>query len=82
MTALQVDEMGNLWFISASDSLKNVELAADPSATLYSPGSARAEFMHLEGIATVTRDPLKLKELWSFTMKTWFRKARTIRASR
>lgn len=72
MTALQVDEMGNLWFISASDSLKNVELAADPSATLYFQGSARAEFMHLEGIATVLRDPVKLKELWSFTMKTWF----------
>lgn len=72
MTALQVDSMGNLWFISASDSLKNVELAADPSATLYFQGSAHAEFMHLEGIATVTRDPLKLKELWSFTMKTWF----------
>jgi general stress protein 26 len=72
MTALQVDEMGNLWFISASDSLKNLELAADPSATLYFQGSAHAEFMHLEGIATVTRDSLKLKELWSFTMKTWF----------
>jgi general stress protein 26 len=47
--------MGNLWFISASDSLKNVELAADPSATLYFQGSAHAEFMHLEGIATVAR---------------------------
>ncbi|ELX11197.1 pyridoxamine 5'-phosphate oxidase-like FMN-binding protein [Janthinobacterium sp. HH01] len=72
MTALQVDAQGNLWFISASDSLKNLELAAEPSATLYFQGSAHAEFMHLEGIATVLRDPVKLKELWSFTMKTWF----------
>jgi general stress protein 26 len=72
MTALQVDELGNLWFISAGDSLKNQELAADPSATLYFQGSAHAEFMHLEGIATVTRDPIKIKELWSFTMKAWF----------
>ncbi|MYM23620.1 pyridoxamine 5'-phosphate oxidase family protein [Duganella sp. FT135W] len=72
MTALQVDELGNVWFISASDSQKNIELAADPSATLYFQGSSHADFMHLEGIATVTRDPLKLKELWSFTMKTWF----------
>lgn len=72
MTALQVDEQGNIWFISASDSLKNLELAVDPSATLYFQGSARSEFMHLEGVATVLRDPVKLKELWSFTMKTWF----------
>lgn len=72
MTALQVDELGNIWFISASDSLKNQELAADPSATLYFQGSAHSEFLHLEGIATVLRDAAKLKELWSFTMKTWF----------
>ncbi|MBV6321698.1 pyridoxamine 5'-phosphate oxidase family protein [Duganella violaceipulchra] len=72
MTALQVDAQGNLWFVSASDSLKNLELAAEPSATLYFQASGRAEFMHLEGIATVLRDPVKLKELWSFTMKTWF----------
>jgi general stress protein 26 len=72
MTALDVDDLGNLWFISASDSLKNQELAADPSATLYFQGAAHSEFMHLEGIATVLRDPVKIKELWSFTMKTWF----------
>ena len=72
MTALQVDDLGNLWFISASDSLKNQELAADPSATLYFQGSTHADFMHLEGIATVLRDAVKIKELWSFTMKTWF----------
>jgi len=72
MTALQVDTLGNLWFVSASDSLKNLELAAEPSATLYFQGAGNAEYMHLEGIATVLRDPVKLKELWSFTMKTWF----------
>ena len=35
-------------------------------------GSAHSEFMHIEGVATVLRDRAKLKELWSFTMKTWF----------
>jgi general stress protein 26 len=72
MTALQVDALGNLWFISASDSLKNQELAADPSATLYFQGAAQSEFLHLEGVATVSRDAAKLRELWSFTMRTWF----------
>jgi general stress protein 26 len=72
MNALQVDDLGNIWFISASDSLKNQELAADPSATLYFQGSAHSDFLHVEGVATVLRDRAKLKELWSFTMKTWF----------
>ena len=68
MTALQVDDMGNIWFISASDSLKNQELAVDPSATLYFQGSAHSEFMHIEGVATVLRDRAKLKELWSLSL--------------
>ena len=72
MMAQQVDDLGNIWFISAGDSLKNQELAIDPSATLYFQGSAHSEFLHIEGVATVLRDRAKLKELWSFTMKTWF----------
>lgn len=71
MHTMQVDDLGNLWFFSASDSLKNRELAADPSATLYFQGASH-EFLHLEGIATVLRDPVKEKELWNFTLKTWF----------
>ena len=72
MSVQQVDEKGNLWFLSASDSHKNEELALNPKVTLYFQGSAHSDFLQLTGEATVSRDPEKIKELWEFVVKTWF----------
>lgn len=72
MSVQQVDEQGNLWFLSASDSHKNQEIAANPSVKLYFQGAKHAEFLSLEGRASISRDQAKIKELWNFVMKTWF----------
>lgn len=72
MSVLQADEAGNLWFMSASDSHKNQELAANPAVILFFQESKHAGFLQLDGIATISRDKAKIKELWDFTLKTWF----------
>ena len=72
MNVRQVDDEGNLWFLSASDSRKNQELALDPFVRLYFQGSKHSDFMQLNGQATVTRDRKKIKELWSPMIQTWF----------
>lgn len=72
MNVRQVDDEGNLWFLSASDSRKNQELALDPSVKLYFQGSKHSDFMQLDGYATITRDKAKIKELWSPMVQTWF----------
>jgi general stress protein 26 len=72
MNVLQVDEQGNLWFLSADDSHKNQELKTDPAVRLFFQGSPHSDFLHLEGTATVSRDKAKIKELWKFVLKTWF----------
>ena len=72
MSVQQVDEAGNLWFLSADDSHKNEELAKDHAVTLYFQGSAHADFLMLHGSATVSRDREKIKELWEPIVKTWF----------
>jgi general stress protein 26 len=72
MSVQQVDDAGTLWFLSASDSHQNREIAADPSVKLYFQGSAHAQFLSLEGTATISRDAAKIKELWKPTFKTWF----------
>ena len=72
MNVRQVDDQGNLWFLSASDSHKNAELAADPVVKLYFQGSAHSDFLFLTGSATISRDAAKIKELWNFILKTWF----------
>ena len=72
MNVRQVDDEGNLWFLSASDSRKNQELALDPSVKLYFQGSKHSDFMQLNGYATITRNKQKIKELWSPMVQTWF----------
>ena len=72
MNVLQVDEQGNLWFLSSSDSHKNAELQQDSHVRLFFQGSPHSEFLQLEGRATVSRDKAKIKELWNFILKTWF----------
>lgn len=72
MGALQVDGYGKLWFLSASDSHKNAEIAQNPLVWLFFQGSEHSGFVTLHGRAAVTRDKAKIKELWSPIMKAWF----------
>lgn len=72
MSVQKVDEEGNLWFLSASDSYKNQELLADPSVKLYFQSSAHAGFLMLAGRATISTDRKKIEELWQPVLKTWF----------
>ncbi len=72
MAVQEVDEQGNLWFLSADDSHKNAEIQANPTVRLYFQGDPHSDFLTLEGIATISRDKAKIKELWKFILKTWF----------
>lgn len=72
MNVRQMDEEGNLWFLSASDSHKNRELALDPSVTLYFQASPHSDFLRLSGLATVSTDRAKIEELWDPLLRTWF----------
>ena len=72
MSVQQVDEAGNLWFLSANDSHKNAEIAADRSVKLFFQGSAHSDFMYITGKAVIVTDRNKIEELWEPIMKTWF----------
>lgn len=72
MSVQKVDEAGTLWFLSASDSHKNQELAVNPSVKLFFQGSPRSDFLVLTGRAAVSTDRQKIEELWEPVFKTWF----------
>jgi general stress protein 26 len=72
MNVHQVDDLGNLWFLSASDSFKNAEIASRSQVRLFLQGSEHSDLLHLTGTAEVTQDKAKIKELWSPILKTWF----------
>jgi len=72
MSVQDIDDEGNLWFLSAIDSHKNDELQSDASVRLYFQGSAHSDFLELNGIANVSQDREKIEELWQPVIKTWF----------
>lgn len=72
MAVQEVDDEGNLWFLSSSDSHKNDELSVDPGITLYFQGAPHSDFLQLNGFASVSRDRARIKALWKPIMKTWF----------
>ena len=72
MSVQEVDDAGHLWFLSASDSHKNQELAEHPAVRLFFQASEHSGFLTLTGSATVTRDRERIKALWKPVLKTWF----------
>lgn len=74
MSVQQVDNEGNLWFLSSDDSHKNLELTEDPTVKLYFQGFEHSDFLQIDGIGTISRDKEKIKELWQFIVGNWFTK--------
>lgn len=72
MSVQDVDEEGNLWFLSANDSRKNREIGERPDVRLFFQGSEHAGFLVLTGQATISSDRQKIHELWEPIVKTWF----------
>lgn len=72
MSVREADDAGQLWFLSASDSHKNAEIAANPAVRLYFQKNAHAGFLELEGHAEIITDRERIRDLWNFMLKTWF----------
>jgi len=72
MSVQKIDDEGNLWFLSASDSKKNAEIASDPSVQLLFQGSQYSDYINIYGEATISKDKAMIKELWQPVLKTWF----------
>ncbi|HJP84298.1 MAG TPA: pyridoxamine 5'-phosphate oxidase family protein [Fimbriimonadaceae bacterium] len=72
MSVQKVDDDGSLWFLSAIDSHKNLELAENPEVELFFQGSPHSDFLRLTGTATISQDRAKIDELWNPIIKTWF----------
>ncbi|GAB3708184.1 hypothetical protein GCM10027592_43040 [Spirosoma flavus] len=72
MSIQKVDESGSLWFLSANDSHKNADIAADNRVHLLFQGSQNSDFLSVYGEATISTDRALIKELWEPLLKTWF----------
>jgi len=72
MAIQKVDDWGNFWFLSAKDSRKNDEVDHDPFVHLLFQGSPHSDFLNIYGIASISDDKEKIKELWEPIDKAWF----------
>ena len=72
MNVREVDDEGNLWFLSADDSHKNEELGESTEVRLFFQGSPHSDFLYLDGTATVSRDRERIEKLWQPMIRTWF----------
>jgi len=72
MAPEKIDDEGNFWFLSSSDSHKNEELERDSSVQLLFQGSSYSDYLSIYGKAVISKDKAKIKELWDPMMKTWF----------
>ncbi|HXS59138.1 MAG TPA: pyridoxamine 5'-phosphate oxidase family protein [Hanamia sp.] len=72
MSVQKMDEFGSLWFLSASDSHKNLDIARDNRVQLFFQGSAHSDFLSVYGEAAISTDKQLIKELWEPILKAWF----------
>lgn len=72
MSVLDVDDNGNLWFMSQADSTKNHEIETDPFTHLFFQNHKNSGFLNVYGISEVLEDRDKIEELWNPLLKVWF----------
>lgn len=72
MSVLDVDDNGNLWFMSHNDSNKNEEIALDPFTHLFFQEHKNSGFLNIYGISEIVNDQAKIDELWNPLLKVWF----------
>lgn len=73
MATSGVDEEGSIWFMSDRNSEKNKEIAVDPRVKLYYSHPGKSSFLIVSGMAEIVYDREKIRELWTYLDRTWFK---------
>jgi general stress protein 26 len=67
-----IDDDGTFWFLSAEDSGKNREIAANPIVQLVYSVPSKSAFLAVQGTAAILRDQKKIDQVWNPLAKAWF----------
>jgi len=76
MGTLDVDDEGNLWFLSKNDSDKNHDISHDNQVQLFYSNKGSAEYLSIYGRAQILTDRTKIKEYWTPLAKAWFKEGK------
>lgn len=72
MGVQEVDDQGNLWFLSSKTSNKNFEINHDNEVQLIFAKNADAHFLSVFGTAVIYTDRSHVEDIWTPMAKTWF----------
>lgn len=72
MSVQEVDDGGNLWFLSSAESNKNFEIRQDEAVQLLFANVADTEYLSIYGKAYIYKDKTTIEEKWSPMAKAWF----------
>ena len=72
MATQEVDEGGNIWFMSDTNSDKNRDIENDDRVQLFYSHTGNYEYLSVFGRAEIVHDRNKIEELWTEMAKTWF----------
>jgi len=76
MATQEVDEWGNIWFLSDKSSEKNCEIHEDDKVQLFYADPGKSSFIVVNGHAEELFDKQKTDDLWTPLAKTWFREGK------
>jgi len=72
MALQEVDENGNLWFLSDVTSDKNKDIEKDPEVELYFINNSKYEYVFIKGKASITQDKALIDKYWTNFANAWF----------
>lgn len=72
MYTFKIEDDGLIWMFARKSSRKTTEIELNPHVVLNYSDPTNDLYVTVKGTASVTRDPLKIEELWNDRYKTWF----------
>lgn len=76
MATQEVDEEGNIWFMSSRSSNKHIDIKHDDRVQLFYSHNKSYEYLNIFGRAEIVNDKNKIDELWTPMAKTWFKEGK------
>lgn len=72
MSTQDMDEQGDLWFMTSKDSKKIQDIEKNPQIGLIYGHTSGTPSISISGTALLSNDREKIKELWNDLYKAWF----------
>ncbi|AWH85720.1 general stress protein [Flavobacterium album] len=72
MGLADIDDDGNLWFISSKKSNKNFEISHDDEVQLIFAKNSDSHFLSIFGKAVIYKDKSHIDDVWTPMAKAWF----------